>query len=187
MVKKKCKCTYYIDDSQTEELTETLKEKDVGVIFDQDLKFDEHINTCCSKANKILGIIKRSFVNLNEETLPLLFKSLVRAHLEYANCVWSPLLKRQSILIERVQRRATKLIPNLRNQTYEQRLKALSLPSLKYRRLRGDLIQLYKIINKIDHVDYTQFFSFSPIIQTRGDEFKINISTFYQFFVTFPF
>ena len=75
-----------------------------------------------------------------------LYKALIRPHLEYGQIIWSPQYKRQSKLLENVQRRATKIIPNLKNLPYEERLKQLKLPTLKYRRLRGDLINVYKIL-----------------------------------------
>ena len=76
-----------------------------------------------------------------------LYKSLIRPQLEYANQVWSPRLAKHITMIENVQRRATKLVPELSELTYEERLKELELPTLAYRRLRGDLIKVYKIMS----------------------------------------
>ena len=70
----------------------------------------------------------------------------MRPHLEYGQNVWSPFLICEQTSLEKVQRRATKLLPNLKNLPYEERLKILNLPTLKYRRLRGDLIQVYNIL-----------------------------------------
>ena len=61
-----------------------------------------------------------------------LYRALVRPHLEYASPVWSPSLKKHITTIENVQRRATKLVPNIRNLTYTERLKYLGIPSLEY-------------------------------------------------------
>ena len=144
-----------------------LEEKDLGVIFDGKLSFDAHIQNCISKANRILGIIKRSFSYLDKELFLLIYKSMVRPHLEYANSIWSPKLKRQSAAIERVQRRATKLY-EIRQWSYERRLKFLNLPSLKYRRYRGDLIQTYKIIHKIDDLKTEDFFTIRNDTNTRS-------------------
>ena len=76
-------------------------------------------------------------------------------------------------MIENVQRRATRLLPILCDMSYDHRLKYLKLPSLKYRRKRGDLIQLYKLVHHLDNIDYHKFFDFSHMIYTRGDKFKI--------------
>ena len=113
---------------------------------------------------------------MNVNTFVSLYKTIVRSVLEYANCIWSPLLKRQSIDVENVQRRATKLLPITQNMSYLERLKFLKLPTLKYRRIRGDLIQLYKIINEIDNIDYRMFFNVSHVNFTRGDKYKIYIT-----------
>ena len=99
--------TYILKSGEEESVLNICsKEKDLGVIFDGKLSFDAHIQNCISKANRILGIIKRSFSYLDKELFLLIYvyKSMVRPHLEYANSIWSPKLKRQSAAIERVQR-----------------------------------------------------------------------------------
>ena len=122
--------------------------KDLGVIFDNELNFVQH---CKEKINRptaysYLGIIKRNFIYLDEDALVMLYKSLVRSHLEYANSVWNP--HRLGLIkdLEKVQMRAT-----IKNFTYKGRLKRLKLPTLKHRRIRGDMIEVYKILtNKYD-------------------------------------
>ena len=121
-------------------------ERDLGVYVDQDLTFEHHLAVKVKKANQIIGIIRRSFHFLDEETFIMLYKSMVRPHLEYANQVWCPRLSKHIEMIENVQRRATKLVPGLKDLEYEDRLKKLKLPTLAYRRLRGDLIEVYKIM-----------------------------------------
>ena len=85
-------------------------QKELGVIIDQDLKFHQQTAASVKKANQILGLIKKTISIKNEETLPLLYMSLVRPHLEYANVVWGPFYKTDQQMIEKVQKRATKLI-----------------------------------------------------------------------------
>ena len=87
----------------------------------------------------------------------------MRPHLEYANVIWHPMLKRQEIALESVQRRATKIVPELRKLPYSDRLKSLNLPSIKYRQIRGDLIQAFKIIHNIDNVNCDVFFYFQKL------------------------
>ena len=97
-------------------------------------------------------MIKNSFNYLDATSLKLLFTSLVRPHLEYAATIWNPNSKGLGMArqIESIQRRATR-IPDLKGLSYEDRLFALNLPSLEKRRLRGDLIEFFKIMNgKID-------------------------------------
>jgi hypothetical protein len=101
-----------------------------------------------NKANRCVGLIRRSFKHLNEEMFLSLYKALVRPHIEYANQVWSPRLQKHKDSIENVQHRATKLLPGFRDMSYEERLMKLRLPTLSYRRLRGDLIEVFKILSQ---------------------------------------
>ena len=72
---------------------------------------------------------------------------MVRPHLEYANSVWCPYKKGDIEIIEKVQKRATKLIISVHKLTYIERLKQLQLPTLKYRCMRGDMIKVFKIVH----------------------------------------
>ena len=135
---------------------------------------DQHIQAKVNKANQIVGLIRRSFRYLDFKTFCLLFKALVRPHLEYAECTWNPFLKKDIESIENVQRRATKMLPNLKDLTYEERLKRLKLPTLRFRRLRGDMIETYKVLSKIydDRVTST-LFSLNCSNRTRGHAMKL--------------
>ena len=78
---------------------------------------------------------------------------MVRPHLEYASCVWCPHLKKDKDLIEQVQRRATRFVPETKGLSYNNRLIELQLPTLNFRRQRTDIIQTFKIIKRIDSVN----------------------------------
>ena len=69
-------------------------EKDLGVTFESTLRFDHHILNCVNKANRMLGLIKRTFTYMDKVMFLPLFKTLIRPHLEYATVVWSPFLKK---------------------------------------------------------------------------------------------
>jgi len=84
-----------------------------------------------------LGIIKRNFTYISRKCFTILYKSLVRSHLEYANSVWYPKRKMDVEKLERVQKRATKLIPEISKKPYRERLQVLNLPTLKYRQYCG--------------------------------------------------
>ena len=92
----------------------------------------------------MLGMIRVSFACLNKKMFLNLYTSLIRPLLEYCVQVWSPHLRKNVKLIEGVQRRATKLVPELREYPYEERLKMLKLTTLEDRRMRGDMIETYK-------------------------------------------
>ena len=95
-----------------------------------------------------MGLIRRSFIHLDTDNFKGLFKALVRPHVEYAQAVWNPRRKKDIIAIENVQRRATKLVPGLKDLRYEDRLRRLDVPTLSYRRHRGDMIELFKMLNE---------------------------------------
>jgi len=127
-------------------LAVTTEENDLGVIIDEVLKFHKHVAAAVKKSSRMLCLIRATFTYLVEVTVPRLFTILVRCHLEYGNVIWSPRFKMESVEVEKVQRRATKLIQNLRHLPYKVCLRTLKLPSLNYRGRRGDMIQIYKII-----------------------------------------
>ena len=111
-----------ISNNQAIELEKVKNEKDFGVIIDQNLTFCDHINSKVNIANQNLGIIFRTFTYIDEEMYLNLFKSIVRPHIEYATPIWSPLYKKDKIIIENVQRRATKLVASCKNLSYPERL-----------------------------------------------------------------
>ena len=94
-----------------------------------------------------MGIIRRTFTHPDRTVFTRLFKALVRPHLEYAHSVWFPSIDKLKILIENVQRRATKQLGCCKGLEYEERLELLDLPCLEYRRIRGDMIEVFKMFN----------------------------------------
>jgi hypothetical protein len=141
-------------DGVRTKLESTKWDKDLGVTLNSKLNFSDHIEQVALKGNKMLGMLKRTFKFWDIDSFRMLYGSLVRPHLEYAAAVWSPHLKKDIRKIERVQRRATKLVPELRDRPYEERLKAIGIQSLEQRRLRGDLIQFFKFSSGLNRVDW---------------------------------
>ncbi|KAK3858487.1 hypothetical protein Pcinc_035330 [Petrolisthes cinctipes] len=91
----------------------TWQEKDLGVTTDEHLSFEEHIQENVNKANRIMGMVRRSFEYLDVPMFRTIFKSIVHPHLEYAQNVWSPYYKKKDIrTIENVLRRSSKMIPD---------------------------------------------------------------------------
>jgi hypothetical protein len=165
---------YYVHEKEINYALQKVNTiNDLGVIFDSQLKFDEHIYVKINKAYSMLGIIKRNFRNISDSSFVLLYKSLVRSHLEYANAVWSPYRQKYIEKVEKVQKRATKLLSSNKGLTYEDRLKKLNLPTLVYRRHRGDMIETFKIIHGIYNVDSTLQLLLSHNALTRGHRFKL--------------
>ena len=124
--------------------------KDLGVTVDGKLKFESHISGKVNKANQLWGAIKKAFKHMNSDIFKKLFCAHIRPHIEYAVQFWAPYLRKSINQIESVQRRATKNIPGFQNHSYKERLQLLDLPTLAYRRLRGSMIEVYKMINVYD-------------------------------------
>ena len=101
-----------------------------------------------------MGLIRRSFTFLDGDLFKKLYSSFVRPQLEYAYAVWSPFLKKNIALVENAQRRGTKLIDGFYELSYNERLQRLDLQSLKYRRERNDMIQIYKHFQDYDTVTH---------------------------------
>lgn len=148
-------------------------EKDLGVTFDSALSFSDHVADVARRANIKLGIIKRSFSSLNEKGWLMLYKTIIRPTLEYCNSVWCPMFKKDEDLLEKVQQRATRQLAHIRHLEYHERLKALGLETLIYRRQRAELIQIFKIMKGIDRVDINKFFQLVHESRTRGHSMKV--------------
>ena len=103
-------------------------------------------------------MIRRSFVCKDREIILQLYKSLVRPQIEYCNQAWRPHLQKVIDLIEGVQRRATKMIPNLKNKSCEERLNIFNITTLETRRLRGDIIEVFKKCKGFDITEPSLFF-----------------------------
>ncbi len=161
------------NDNNTCILENVKSVKDLGINIDDQLSFEQHCNHVISKASRILAVIRRTFSHIDEDMMVQLHKSLVRPHLEYANDVWSPRLKRNINALEAVQRRATKLIPHLSNLTYEERLNKLKLPSLVYRRNRNDMIQVFKYLHNIWNCNNDSPLELVSDQRTRGHQYKL--------------
>ena len=124
----KCKClhtghgnlnvNYKMGDTV---LGTTVKENDLGVTISADMKVSEQCGIAASKGNQIIGLIRRNITYKGKKLIIPLYKAIVSRHLEY-----------------RIQRRAAKIIPELRDLSYEERLKECGLTTLETRRLRGD-------------------------------------------------
>ena len=126
-------------------LENTTKELDLGIIITNELKWTEQSKRASSRATMIACRIKLTFSYFSLDMVNLLYKSFVRPRLEFAVGAWNPFRRGDIKLLEQVQRRFSKLVPELKSKPYVERREAFGWTTLEDRRSRGDLIQLHKI------------------------------------------
>ena len=133
-------------------ICKTVKEIDLGVTMNANMTLSEQCKIVASKGSKVLGMIRRNITYKDNSLIVPRYKAIVRPHLEYCIHAWSPYLRKYIDMLEKIQRGTTKLIPVLRDIRYEERLKECGLTPLETRRLRGDQIEVFKILNGYEHI-----------------------------------
>ena len=162
--------TYQMDG---QELGQIDKEKDLGIIVHSKLSSRDQVLEARKRALRMLGAINRNVSYKSEEVVTKLYCAYVRPHLEYCVQAWSPTYEKDCWLLERVQKRATKMIQGLSCLPYEDRLERLGMFSLRFRRLRGDLIEVFKF-TKEQHPGYLKdMFEINRVTRGRGHHYKL--------------
>jgi len=158
-------------------MQEVSEEKDLGVLTTCTLKVARQCQEAVLKANRILDIVNRQLRDLDRKNFLIIYKGFSRPHLEYAIQTWCPYQKGDIEHLEKVQRRATRLVNGYRKLPCEERLRKLGLTTLQTRRLRGDLIETFKIITGKEQVNRETFFQLNcNVYDTRGHCFKLATS-----------
>ena len=123
-------------------------------------------------------MIKRTYVDRSKDTILPLYKSLVRPHLDYGTQAWRPYHQCDIDMLEAVQRRALRMIDGYEHLSYNERLTRCNLMSLEMRRLRGDLIEVHKIMNGVVDIDYRKLFTLDneTTRKSRGHPFKLKVN-----------
>ena len=142
-------------------IEQTSMENDLGIYITSDLKPSIQCVKAARKARSVLAMVRRNFKRLDADNLLLIYKTYVRPHMEYCIQAWSPHLVKDIQVLESVQRIATRMVSKLKKLPYESRLHRLGLTTLERRRIRGDLIETFKILTGIEKVDMEHFFEFS--------------------------
>ena len=151
--------------------------RDLGITIDTRLNFNQHISLTTQKAHTRANLILRSFISRSPQILMQAFVTYVRPLLEYCIPVYNPHTSKNIIKLESVQRNFTKRLRGFHNIPYQQRLVMLDTESLELRRLKIDLTECYKILNKMYETDLHRFFSSPPYPATRGHCLKLHKSS----------
>ena len=147
----------------------TEAEKDVGVILTPDLRPSKMVARAATRANQKLGAMARAITWRDKYTWINLYKVFVRPKLEYCSQAWCPWTIGDKDTLEKVQRRAVRMVTTLpHNMSYEDKLKLLGLTTLVERRERGDMIQMFRSLAGHDSVGHNPFFKLESEAQRPG-------------------
>jgi len=164
---------YKLNDVKVAEVKE---EKDLGVIMTEDLKFHKQVSEVAKKCNQLLGLIYRTFISKRKDIIIRLYKSIVRPYMDYCIQAWRPHYIKDITVLERVQKRATRMIEECKGMDYLHRLEICKLTTLETRRLRADLLEVFKILKGKEGIDKDLLFQMidtSDKMVTRGHSLKL--------------
>jgi len=140
-------------------LQTTESARDLGILIRNDCDTSQHVHSIAKKAHGLLSQLKRAFSYRDSEVLPRIYKTYVRPTLEYAVQVWNPMKIGDIQALEKVQRRALSLVTDQGYMPYENKLQALGIPTLEARRQRGDMIEVFRILNGFSFLKSDDFFT----------------------------
>jgi len=169
--KKNANNMYLIDDlcSNTRSPLESSEcERDLGIYISSNLKWRNHVEHIATKANRVLGMLVKTFVSRDPNLWKKLYISLVRPHLEFASSCWNPYLQSDIDILEKVQKRASRIPSNMKHLDYEKRLEIWGITTLKDRRIRGDLIQAYKVVHGLEKFNWFSTLEFENDCRTKA-------------------
>ncbi len=161
---------YTFDDSNIQNVSSCL---DLGVTMSSTLTFTEHSGHLVTKATSKSGLVYRAFASRSKVFMINMLKGQIRPLLESNTEVWSPLHKQDIDRLENVQRSFTKRIGGFWELSYSERLNRCDIETLEMRRLKRDLVLVYKIIHNLVKLSFDDFFAFSPQRGLRGHPFKL--------------
>lgn len=164
------KRNYQIGDAIIQNSADVL---DLGVLVNTNLKPSAQCRRAAAKAQRMLAVIKLAFVSFDVFSLTLLYKTFVLPLLEYCSVVWCPFYVKDIEVLEKVQRRFTRILPIFRDLPYNKRLEKYKLKTLFARRLVSDLICIFKIIHGFTGIEKSDLFDFVVDPRTRGHNYKL--------------
>ena len=147
--------------------------RDLGIQVSADFKVAKQCAAAAKKARWCLFQLKAAISCKEVDVFIPLYCAFVRPHLEYCVQAWAPYLKKDVVLLEKVQRLATRMVKGTMGMTYDQRLSFCGLFSLERRRLRGDLLEVYRLVRSDSSIPNRDLVRPLPESCTRGHEFRL--------------
>lgn len=147
--------------------------KDLGVIIDSRLSFDEHISGIVSRAKQRSYLIFKSFRTRDIFLLICAYKTYILPILDYCSNIWNPYKLGDIDRLEKIQKHFTKRLIGLWTTPYKERLAICGLTSLEHRRLSSDVVLCFKIIHNLIALDFNTFFEYDVNNRTRGHNYKL--------------
>ena len=162
-----------------ESLSSVSYVKDLGITILHDISWTFHVVEVVNKANKVLHLIKCTIGSVNKQILSTLYKALVRPILEYASPVWCPYLVKNIVLLEKVQRRASRLALGQRRgeMSYEDRCKMFWWSQLTDRKLYFSRIECYKLVFGLQSLCFSDFFEFASKRTRSNHNYKLQVKS----------
>ena len=162
-----------VDPNSCDNIGRVSVVRDLGVMVTNDFKPARQCQNAAGKARGELFRMCSTLASRKAEVFMPLYRTIVRPHLEYCVQAWGPFYKKDRDCLEKVQKLATRMVAGMRGKPYKQRLDELNLYSLERRRLRGDLIETFKIVKGISGLKFEDFFVKLPQTGTRGHSLRL--------------
>ena len=155
----------------------------LGILLDNKLSWTPHINSLCSKANHLLGFLRRTLHHCPSNLKEHAYKQIVLPSIEYCSSIWDPHQKSFIHKLEMIQHRAARFVLNKpwrRNyrDSITEMLQTLNWSSLEKRRKQSRLILLFKFLNNMIHIPTEYLPTPSPLTNTRSNHNRKLIQLF---------
>ena len=158
-----------------QELTNVKSEKYLGLVINDSLNWNDHCTDLYTKCNRIMGIIRRNFVNCPKSILKSLFESLIRSRLEYCCTAWDPYRNTHKERIERIQKRYVRMMCKDWSTSYNVLLQNVKMNLLENRRKYHRLVFYYKIVNNLINVGEVNRCTRANRIGRNDNTFKMHV------------
>jgi ribonuclease P/MRP protein subunit RPP40 len=145
------------------EVTEE-EERDIGVNMTSSLKPSQQCKKAARTAQTVLSQLARAFHFRDRHVFLWLYIQNVRPHLEYAVSAWAPWYETDKECLEKVHRRAVRMISGLKATSYEEKFKELGISTLEERRKYLDMLQTYKVMTGKDNVERSTWFDMASSV-----------------------